>query len=143
MSSKLPFTSVISSKMGFSSVRLCFEDMLKTITKAWPEMKIIHLFVKLCFSPLTTESLLMAGNWWLPVVSVTSRVTFPWVPLINFLGQGERGLAGAMGYTKTVGSLKETLTKIITIFMKCSKKGEGRVEPPKLRNLQTVLNPQL
>ena len=35
--------------------------------------------------PLTTESLLMAGNWWLPVVSVISRITFPSLPLITFL----------------------------------------------------------
>ena len=61
---------MISSSIGLSSSKLCLDDIEKTMMKAWP---------------LEMESLCMAGNWWLPAVSVICIVHTALLLLITFL----------------------------------------------------------
>ena len=75
-----------------SSSRLCLDDMEKTSMKALPG--VVRL---LCLitednqsrenSPFETESLCMAGNWWLPAVSVICMVQTALLLLITFLNK--------------------------------------------------------
>ena len=70
------FTSPITSRIGFSSSRLCLEEMENTRMNACPgwRLKIRSQECPPHFLPLDMDSLCMAGNWWLPVVSVICRV---------------------------------------------------------------------
>ena len=61
---------MISSSIGLSSSKLCLDDIEKTMMKAWP---------------LEMESRCMAGNWWLPAVSVICIVHTALLLLITFL----------------------------------------------------------
>ena len=63
---------MISSSIGLSSSKLCLDDIEKTMMKAWP---------------LEMESLCMAGNWWLPAVSVICMVQTALLLLITFLNK--------------------------------------------------------
>ena len=79
-------TSLISSSTGLSSSRLCLDDMEKTRMKALPRKSMWLVSVKAVLQPpLDTESLCMAGNWWLPAVSVICMVHTALLLLITFL----------------------------------------------------------
>ena len=48
-------TSLISSTMGLSSVRLCLDEMLNTSTKAWPVLIVSVLAGSMTSWPLPTS----------------------------------------------------------------------------------------
>lgn len=54
-----PFNSLINDQIALNSSRLCFEHTEYTNIKAWP---------------FVIDNRCIAGNWWLPVVSVICKV---------------------------------------------------------------------
>ena len=54
-----PFNSLINAQIARNSSRLCFEHTEYTRIKAWP---------------FVIDNRCIAGNWWLPVVSVICKV---------------------------------------------------------------------
>lgn len=64
-----PFNSLINAQIARNSSRLCFEHTEYTRMNAWP---------------FVIDNRCMAGNWWLPVVSVICRVQMFLLQLITY-----------------------------------------------------------